>query len=171
MHDSIIVSFFEMRCPDSEGRMFDEILEQSDDWFEFCHDYVQWLFPLKEPSQFNPDAPLLSEEDIEYFKSSEAANAASNYIDGIERMLAFLGLKVEHVYSGLRVVTAENFEERKKTWAISFNHNHLRITRMITSMRLLGFGDYAQAFYDFVSQNVVSENSAQYWEEALYGEV
>jgi hypothetical protein len=167
MHDSNIISFFEMRCPDSEGRMLDEILDKSDDWFEFCHDYIQWLFPLKEPSQFNPDAPLLTQEDIDYFRSPDAANAASNYIESIERMFAFFGLNCANVPGRLKLEEADNFEARKHTWAEDFNHNHLRITRMISSMKLLGFGNYAQAFYDYISVVGGSENSKKYWEDAI----
>lgn len=168
MHDSSIISFFEMRCPDSEGRMLDEILNKQDDWFEFCHDYIQWLFPLQEPSQFNPDAPLLTQEDIDYFKNPESVNLATNYIAGIERMFSFFGLKVRDNNGGLlKLESASNFDSRKHTWAEGFTHNHLRITRMITSMKLLGFSDYAYALYDYVSDFTASENSKKYWEDAI----
>ncbi|MGO8809488.1 MAG: opioid growth factor receptor-related protein [Candidatus Sulfotelmatobacter sp.] len=34
-----------------------------------CHDYVQWLFPLPEPSGFNLAAPVLNRESIQAFRA------------------------------------------------------------------------------------------------------
>jgi len=163
--NSKIISFFEMIKPDSEGRTLDDILAKSYEWMEFCHDYVQWLFPLVEESAYNPDAPLLTEFDIEYFRNNRDSIAVKNYIYGIEAMLAFFGIKIDS--DTLVASKADNFESRKYTWAEHFNHNHLRMTRMLKSMMLLGFEDYAHAVYNFISDFPVNENSKQYWTEAL----
>jgi hypothetical protein len=64
---SRLVEFYFGRATDSEGRLLHEIWEWGDDDFEEVHDFVQWLFPLPEPSRFNPDAPLLTEEDVASF--------------------------------------------------------------------------------------------------------
>jgi hypothetical protein len=42
------------------GRYLREIQEWPDDQLESVHDYIQWLFPLPEPSGFNVAAPALS---------------------------------------------------------------------------------------------------------------
>jgi hypothetical protein len=43
---------------DSEGRTLDEILSWDDQELEFCHDYIQWLFPNDVPSGVNSDERL-----------------------------------------------------------------------------------------------------------------
>jgi hypothetical protein len=49
---------------DHRGRCLREIQEWPDDQLESVHDYIQWLFPLPEPSGFNVAAPVLIRESI-----------------------------------------------------------------------------------------------------------
>ena len=65
---SNLVAFYRENAPDSEGRTLSQLWAWDDERLEEVHDYIQWLFPLPEPSQFNPDAPLLTPQDIEAFK-------------------------------------------------------------------------------------------------------
>ena len=60
MHESFVVSSIEVEGRDHRGRLLSHILGFSLDELEFHHDYIQWLFPLPEPSGANPSAPLLS---------------------------------------------------------------------------------------------------------------
>jgi hypothetical protein len=60
---SQLLDFYRGTQLDSSGRMLHEIWDWTDDDLEAIHDFIQWLFPLPEPSQFNPDAPLLTPED------------------------------------------------------------------------------------------------------------
>ena len=39
-----------------------------DQTMESCQDFIQWMFPLGEASSFNPDAPLLTDEDQRAFR-------------------------------------------------------------------------------------------------------
>ena len=57
---------------------------------EFNHDYIQWLFPLPEPSGANASAPLLSKDDIAAFASDESLRKA--LLQSFELMLQFYGL-------------------------------------------------------------------------------
>jgi hypothetical protein len=41
-----------------------DIWEWSDDHIEDIHNWIQFVFPNKEPSNFNPDAPLITDEEI-----------------------------------------------------------------------------------------------------------
>jgi hypothetical protein len=69
---------------------FDIIHNWSDDKWEVAHDFIQWLFPLKEPSNFNPDAPLLTDEDVSVFQADESLKEAMVF--SVHRFLRFLGL-------------------------------------------------------------------------------
>ena len=51
---SQLVNFYLGDAPDNQGRMIDEILSWKDEQLEDVHDYIQWLFPLKERSAFTP---------------------------------------------------------------------------------------------------------------------
>ena len=54
-----LVAFNLGEAPDHRGRFVGEILQQDDDWLEATHDYIQWLFPLREPSQAVPGSPVV----------------------------------------------------------------------------------------------------------------
>ena len=45
-----IVGFLEGKTPDHRGRTLSMVLAFSDERAEQTHDYIQWLFPLDEPS-------------------------------------------------------------------------------------------------------------------------
>ena len=59
-----IVRFYRGTGFDARGRSLDEVLAWDDERLEDVHDYIQWLFPLDEPSQFTPHAPLLTAESL-----------------------------------------------------------------------------------------------------------
>lgn len=66
----------------------------------------------------------------------------------------------------------DNFEKLAgETWRKRMDHNHLRITRIIRSMRILGLEQAALAFHDalvFQQGNKVSERSLMYWGRAAH---
>ena len=140
---SDLIAFYRGFAPDSEGRWLAEIRAFSDREMELVHDFIQWLFPLREPSQFNPDAPLLTDADVAAFRSDPALREALGR--SFARFLAFLGLAIE----GDRVVEAPNHADRADVWR-SPNHNWLRITRVLASTRMLGLVAESRAFFDFL---------------------
>ena len=60
-----IVGFLEGKTPDHRGRMLTMLWNQTDDDAENTHDYIQWMFPLDQPSRSVTGAPVLNELDIE----------------------------------------------------------------------------------------------------------
>lgn len=162
---SKLTEFYDLSGVDCDGRKLTDIWMEDDGYFEYCHNYIQWLFPLPEPSNFNPDAPLLSEDDIKIFKANPTIQ--NNLITSFQTYLNFLGLS----YDGEEVVRTDGF------MALLFrqpNHNWFRITRILKSLRLLGCEKEAVAFYKFLNQlhneyGWVSDNSFSYWKEAVDG--
>ena len=57
-----------MQVLDDEGRRLDQIWQWEMNRLEGRHNYIQWLFPTEESSYFNPQAPVLSNGDVEAFK-------------------------------------------------------------------------------------------------------
>ncbi len=140
---------------DCEGRTLWYILAQNDSYLEFGHDWVQWLFPLPEPSNFNPDAPILTEDDIKLFYANPKLQ--ENLRQSFNRFITFLGM--------------DNGSYNKVIFSFP-NHNWFRITRVLRSLSLLGLKDEAQAFFMSLKhihekEGQVSDNSFSYWEEAV----
>ena len=56
---SQLVAFFEGVGTDSRSRRLVDIWQFDDDEIEYTHDFIQWMFPLKEASGSNFRAPTL----------------------------------------------------------------------------------------------------------------
>ena len=142
-----IVSFLEGKTPDYRGRTFAMLLQQSDHQAETTHDYIQWLFPLDEPSRSVNGAPVLTELDMDEIRGSSLAQA--NLARSARWFLGFL--------------------ERNDHWITKYNHNHLRITRVIKSLRLLASDEAADEFRDKVlalagdNLNLVDQKARGFW--------
>ena len=61
--DDALLRFYRLEGADARGRTLAEIWSWDAARLEGVHDYIQWLFPLPEPSAFNPQAPILTEAD------------------------------------------------------------------------------------------------------------
>jgi hypothetical protein len=165
---SRLIDFYRGTGTDSEGRRLDAILAWDDDRLEEVHDFIQWLFPLPELSRFNPDAPLLSAEDIATFRQDPELRAKLRR--SFERILSFLGLAET---AGGEVVEGPNFVSRADdVWAYT-NHNWLRITRILRSLYLLGLEAEARGLYrrlaDFHTRRrfAIGDDTFQYWSDAV----
>lgn len=124
-----ITEFLNGTGTDYQGRYIADIWKFDDREIEHNHDFIQWLFPLNEPSMSVFGTPVLEKEDIDIILSNEVAR--TNVIKSSEWYLDFL--------------------RRNDHWIKSYNHNHLRITRTIKSLRLLIGDDEANKFRkDFV---------------------
>jgi Opioid growth factor receptor (OGFr) conserved region len=152
--NSAWVDFYRGVEPDSEGRYIGEILAWDDDRLEDVHDYIQWLFPLPEPSLFNPDAPLLTRADVAAARGD--ATVRENLRAAYARMRRFYGLTPET-------------EARPKPWVCAADHNHLRLTRILKSLNLLGLRDEARSLYEAISafDGVIPARTRLFWREAV----
>ena len=137
---------------------------------ESVHDYVQWLFPSRRPSQFNPDAPVLTEEVIAAFRADPQLR--ERLLKSFERMLRFYGFETVEDEDGLAIKRASNWRERFGNWVSPGNHNHLRITRILACLRALGLARYARAFLEALEAvrkefpAAISGRTAEFWRSA-----
>ena len=136
---------------DAQGRRIDDVLGMPDADLELHHDYIQWLFPLPTASAAVPGSPVLSAVEIETIRSDPQARDALQR--AARRMISFYSAN-DH-------------------WLVPYDHNHLRITRIIQSLRLLVDQDAAETFHAIVSArneragSPVNARSLRYWREAL----
>ena len=169
-----ILAFYQGRSPDSSGRMLEDIWLWDYQKLEYTHDYIQWLFPLKEKSRFNRNAPILNDEVIQAFRTDEQLRLRLR--KSLEVMLHFYGMQCNKFDElGIEITKSDNYLERKLNWIEEGNHNYLRLTRILTSLRLLGLEDYAQALFKCLNKIYIEENknigskTYSYWESAAEG--
>jgi len=146
---SQLTEFYQGTGTDSEGRSLEDVWKFSDDEMEFHHDFIQWIFPLETPSRFNRNAPLLSDDDIRAFHDDPKLR--ENLRGSLDRFLAFLGLARE----GEEIVPAADFPSKQAIF-LEPDHNWLRITRALTSLRTLGLADEAERFYQGLQRLILS---------------
>ena len=145
-----IVGFLEGKIPDHRGRLLSMLWKQTDDDAENSHDYIQWMFPLDEPSQAVNGAPVLNDFDIDEIRENQLA------IGNLEESASwFLG-----------------FLERNDHWIVNYDNNHLRITRAIKSLRLLASDLVADAFRSKVIElagdnlSLIDQKARDFWASA-----
>lgn len=142
-----ILAFLEGEGPDARGRGLFEVLAFNDVALEQTHDFIQWLFPLTEPSAAMPDAPVLGPEEVQAIRDSGMAQCAM--AAATDRM--------------------DSFYRATHDWLMPNDHNHQRITRIIRSLRLLRDDEHADAFRAAILARVdetrapISARSRGYW--------
>lgn len=146
--DKPIISFYRGEGADCEKRRIDEIWNWDVSKKESAHDYIQWLFPLKEMSKHNPRAPILDEEMITIMKNDETI--IYNLKTSFATMMKFYGL--QYTYETRSVEFADNFTERAKVWLTPGNHNFLRITRILTCLKIFDLHEEATCFLNILTK-------------------
>lgn len=151
-----LIDFYEEIVPDDHGRYLSDIRNYSNQLLEDCHDWVQWLFPNREPSPYNPTAPLLDDETVEVFKSRNDLKLQVEL--SLNRVIEFYQLDVTHPW-----------------WVTKNNHNFLRISRILNTLREFGMLTEACNFFDQLTEvysnnrEVIGEVTFDFWEKAFTG--
>jgi hypothetical protein len=165
---SAILDFYRGTGGNGSGWRLGEVLSWSDDELEDVHDYIQWLFPLPEKSMANPWAPVLDKPTIAAFHNDAKLQDAVR--TSLHRMLSFFAF----VSAGDAIVPGPDFAARAGNWLTPANHNHLRLTRMIRSLRVLGLEAEAQALWMALQavyatdagRGSISERTYKFWTRA-----
>jgi hypothetical protein len=167
-----LLRFYRGTGRDSAGRSLDEVIGLDFESLERTHDYIQWLFPLVTRSAFVPGAPVLDATTIEAMRADPAVRA--NLLRALRRMLEFYGLTLDDEDGGaITVAQSAQFAARGRNWMTPGNHNLRRITRILTSLQLLGAAPYAQAFFDCLSVlhrehgGRIGESAWVHWQGAI----
>ncbi|WP_035993168.1 opioid growth factor receptor-related protein [Leptolyngbya sp. KIOST-1] len=167
-----IVPFYLGQQPDAQGRTIQTMWNWGFETLETVHDYIQWLFPLGERSAFNLHAPLVDADVIRAFQHDPTLR--QNLLRSLDVMLRFYGLqRQEQGSTGAIVTRAEHYPQRQFTWLGRFNHNYLRITRMLKCLTMFGLVAEARAFYQCLqdiyreSGDRIGAETFQYWTNAV----
>lgn len=145
-----MVAFLNKAGPDGAGRSLDDVLAMADTEIEQRHDFIQWLFPLPEPSRAVPGSPVLTQADQTAISAS--GTALASLAAGAARMFQFYA--------------------DTDDWLAPHDHNHLRITRIIRSLRLLVGDTVADRFREDLLDELgarggaVNARSLDHWRQA-----
>ena len=177
--DNDIIAFFTGQSTPTPT--LSKILSWDDRTLELRHDFIQILFPLPEASMINFRAPTVTAEVFEAFRANDeqAETMQANLRHACERMMKFYGLNIQWNVEPYDMVqftpdaAQSNPLVPTRRWLGPFNHNHMRITRIIRSMRVLGLEDEALGIYAGLEKLAVtwpkarcSERSRLFWSRA-----
>jgi hypothetical protein len=167
-----LLRFYRLEGADARGRTLADVWSWDAARLEGVHDYIQWLFPLPEPSAFNADAPILTAAAIEAFRAD--VHLRQRLLRSLTTMLEFYGLTLASGPEGSpRIAPAPDFAARSRDWLHAGNHNHLRLTRILSSLRLLGLEDHAEALHaclEAIARNhprAISATTLAYWRKTV----
>lgn len=97
---SEIEKFYMNGCAYASGHTLEYILNQSDDWLEQKHDYIQWLFPTDQLSHFNLKAPVISTKSADDLVQKHGDKLKEKILESFFRMAKFYGFHVFYNIDG-----------------------------------------------------------------------
>ncbi|RYY86521.1 hypothetical protein EON63_05610 [archaeon] len=110
----VYIEFLQGQRLTSHGKSLQDILAYNDRQLEADHQFIQWIFPLPDPSPYNPNAPLI---DIRLLLSNSIVK--DKILLSYEKMRNFWGLGDE--------IDLEKLEKLN-------GHNGLRFSRALQSL-------------------------------------
>lgn len=117
---------------------------------ESKHTFIQWVFPNAEPSSAVPGSPFLNDEQVLKIRKSRLAKQN-------------LSKSADWYFDFLR---------RNSHWRRPYDHNHLRITRTLKSLRVLSGDDEADFYKEQLWQilgsdlTMIPARTVEFWEDA-----
>ena len=164
---SPILLYYTGQGTDTRGRTLDDTQRLDHNRMEYIHDFIQWMFPLPTPSAHNPSAPILNDDDVIAFHQQPQLqhNLQTSFI----AFLHFLGL----AYQEGQVVEIGASTRRDHLFKIP-NHNWLRITRVLLSLKTLGLDNESRAFFAYLQivhqrEPAITPATFSYWHDAAKG--
>ncbi|MBK50608.1 MAG: hypothetical protein CL768_06260 [Chloroflexi bacterium] len=141
--------FLNLERGDFRGRTLKEIWRYTDIQIEQIYDFIQVVFPLNKPSNSNPHTYYLNDDTtIERIQTNETIK--QNIIKSYKWFLSFL--------------------KRNESWKKQYNHNHLRITRIIECLRLLVSDEEANKFHKstlkLLGDKKINKITLEFWGNA-----
>ena len=121
---------------DSKNRSIEEILAYTDEQLEQGHDYIQEVFPTKSLSMFHLIKPI-TDKDLSSFYQNEQAK--ENVRTMYRRMLVFWKIDGDRYKEW-------GSKAPERLWNKEGDHNHLRMTRVLKSLKLLHLDEEYEDF-------------------------
>lgn len=147
------IDFLNNKRPTSNGKMYLEIINYNEDELENDHGFIQWIFPLTEPSNYATDVPII---DIEQLQKHimEDPTIVDKLIVSYNMMIKHWGLDGD--------LTTKN----EKTLKLN-GHDALRLSRMLQSLIFHNKSGLAITTYEkvvqYIKNNFLDLNPLMYY--------
>ena len=161
--------FYRNEIVNTESMLLSDMWAMTQEEQEKVHNYIQWLLPTDQNSDFNRRAPVLTKNDIDKLKSDFVV--MDNLLKNVHSFLDFLGLDL---LDDNNIQRKNDFEQRSEHWLRPRNHNYKRITRCLTFLRLFGFHDVADNLMMCLDElyrdypDAIGQATYQYWQNAAF---
>ena len=166
-----LIAFHTAAGRDARGRTMEDVWRLDLGALETHHDYIQWLFPLLEPSRAQPQSPVLTAGAVELLRRSPVAR--ERLVRSAQVMARFYGFTMAPADDAWRVSLSREFEIRKLVWVTRRNHNYLRQTRILKSLTLLSLEPLALAWLECLGvvyradPSPIGRETLEYWRAAV----
>lgn len=139
---------------DQSGRTLDDYLAFSREDWERQHDVIQWAFPTRTVSAYNPDAPILPDGDIGYSPVHQ-----QNILKLFKSYLESLNLKMSDADNGTNLIKFEFIQSQLYGhWMRRGDHNYKRLSRVIECLGLFGL----EPFRDDLAEYLIFDYAINY---------
>ena len=164
-----LVDFLSGSGIDDCGRTIKEIIRWPDGQLEKCHDYIQWAFPNRHKSHFNPGAPILDNDTIRHLL--DCPTAISNIQRLLTRLFFFYSFEIVTFEDGTYQLELSQ-DSQKPWWITPRNHNYLRLTRILKTLKELQLQEDLNALSDILDllarkyHHFIGEKTLSFWRDA-----
>jgi hypothetical protein len=111
--------------------------------WETEHEFIQWIFPTKTPSNFNARAPVLEKSIADTLVEIEMFRA--NYAWCFSRFMSFLNIVIS--VSSETSINFGIFIDPQEFFMHLQQHNFLRLSRVLESLLCFGYTQLAEQLY------------------------
>lgn len=161
-----VLGYLTGESPDHRGRVLGLVLAQDNEWWTDKQDFIQWVFPSTEPSEFHGFSPVLTAQELALLGQSEKARAG--LMAGYARLLDTLGLAKRD--DGAVFEPPSDLDVFRPAWLRRPDQFDYRITRMLTALNGVGMHREVGQFMEFIEDTVAlvpgKAVSLQYWRHA-----
>lgn len=163
---------------DAAGRSVADYLKFDNATWEECHNHIQWAFPSHIVSQFNPDAPVVDMGELVELLNRDGYHNVFRLLTAYLYSLGFVGRSAEW-YDDNSVWVLDENNPLSEQWQTPFNHNYLRITRVLNLLHYLDVevaARYLNVFLNIASKNdatkrTIGVQTVVYWSKAAIGKL
>ena len=164
-------SFYTNKQRNPEGLYLKDMWSFNDWELENTHHFIQWMFPLEMMSKHNDTAPVVGQADLKEMLKDKVVK--ENILHSLNIMENFWGFEVKH--SACKFTRPRGFQNfLTKDWPTAYNHNFIRIARVIHSLVIFGLEDEAHELVNYLQKEVypnykhfIGEETMKYWNDAL----
>jgi hypothetical protein len=160
------LAFYRNEEKGKNGFLIDDILNFKESEVEGHHNFIQFLFPTYQRSNYCSYAPLLNAEIVQAFLTDSSLRAKQQ--EALALMVDHYGLKLD-LHTGKVSINPSTFAAKQHNFFINGSHNLLRITRILSSLTSLGQPELAVEFYNCLKRlsegpiPKLKKTLGQYW--------